>query len=86
MACAVGTFLDVASDSCKPCPAGSYQSEAGQLQCTPCPAIAGQPGVTQATGARSAADCKGEFYNTIYTYHLYLCLRILKKHFTLRNF
>lgn len=64
MACAVGTFLDVASDSCKPCPAGSYQSEAGQLQCTPCPAIAGQPGVTQATGARSAADCKGEFYDT----------------------
>lgn len=67
VACAVGTFLDVASDSCKPCLSGSYQSEAGQLQCTACPAIAGQPGVTQATGARSAADCKGK---TTYNKHL----------------
>lgn len=59
VACAVGTFLDAASDSCKPCPQGTYQSEAGQVQCIACPAIAGQPGVTQASGARSAADCKG---------------------------
>ncbi|GBP19642.1 Fibropellin-1 [Eumeta japonica] len=68
VSCAVGTFLDVASDSCKPCPAGAYQSEAGQLQCTACPIIAGQPGVTQAAGARSAADCKercaaGKYYD-----------------------
>lgn len=68
VACAVGTYLDAASDSCKPCPAGTYQSESGQLQCTSCPAIAGQPGVTQATGARSAGDCKekcaaGKFYD-----------------------
>ncbi|XP_022825719.1 sushi, von Willebrand factor type A, EGF and pentraxin domain-containing protein 1 isoform X1 [Spodoptera litura] len=68
VACAVGTFLDAASDTCKPCPQGTYQSEAGQVQCTACPAIAGQPGVTQSTGARSAADCKercaaGKYYD-----------------------
>lgn len=60
VACAVGTYLDTASDTCKPCPSGTYQSESGQLQCTACPAIAGQTGVTQTTGARSAADCKGK--------------------------
>lgn len=60
VACAVGTYLDAASDTCKPCPMGTYQSEAGQLQCTSCPSIAGQAGVTQAPGARSAADCKGK--------------------------
>lgn len=67
VSCAVGTYLDAASDSCKPCPTGTYQSEAGQLQCIPCPAIAGQAGVTQASGSRSAADCKGKSstYNNI---------------------
>lgn len=51
------------------CPLGTYQSEAGQLQCSACPDIAGQPGVTNAPGARSAADCKGRYFNLLY-FHL----------------
>ncbi|KAK5649547.1 hypothetical protein RI129_000576 [Pyrocoelia pectoralis] len=40
------------------CPLGTYQSETGQSQCSSCPVIAGRPGVTMGSGARSAADCK----------------------------
>jgi hypothetical protein len=57
--CAIGTFYDVKTKTCTPCPQGSYQSEAGQMQCIQCPAIAGRAGVTVGVGARSAADCKG---------------------------
>lgn len=57
--CAVGTFYNKDTKTCLPCPQGSYQSEAGQSQCIECPMIAGRPGVTVGTGARSAADCKG---------------------------
>lgn len=60
--CAVGSFFDKETRTCLPCPLGSYQSESGQVQCSPCPVIAGRPGVTVAPGARSAADCKGKFY------------------------
>nr|CAD7420369.1 unnamed protein product [Timema poppensis] len=57
--CAVGTFFDKVTRSCIPCPLNSYQSESGQLQCTPCPNIGrDEPGVTIAPGARSAQDCK----------------------------
>lgn len=49
------------TETCLPCAQGFYQSEAGQLQCIQCPVIAGRPGVTVALGARSAADCKGNF-------------------------
>nr|CAD7258137.1 unnamed protein product [Timema shepardi] len=57
--CAVGTFFDKVTRSCVPCPLNSYQSESGQLQCTPCPNIGrDEPGVTIAPGARSAQDCK----------------------------
>lgn len=59
--CAVGTFYNKDTKTCLPCPQGSYQSEAGQSQCIECPMIAGRPGVTVGTGARSAADCKGKF-------------------------
>ena len=57
--CAIGMYYDKKTKTCSPCPQGSYQSEAGQLQCIQCPAIAGRPGVTVGVGARSAADCKG---------------------------
>lgn len=60
--CAVGTYFDQANKTCIPCPLGSYQSETGQLQCLRCPNIAGRLGVTAGTGARSAADCKGNDY------------------------
>lgn len=53
------------------CPLGTYQSEAGQLQCLACPDIAGQPGVTNAPGARSAADCKG-MYNIFFVLSDYI--------------
>lgn len=59
--CAVGSFYSQENKTCTPCPQGTYQSETGQLQCTKCPNIAGRPGVTAGTGARSAADCKGKF-------------------------
>lgn len=58
--CAVGTYFDQANKTCNACPQGSYQSETGQLQCLRCPNIAGRIGVTAGSGARSAADCKGE--------------------------
>lgn len=57
--CAVGTYYDKANKTCNSCPLGSYQSETGQLTCLRCPNIAGRVGVTAGTGARSAADCKG---------------------------
>lgn len=57
--CAVGTYFDQANKTCTACPQGSYQSETGQLQCLRCPSIAGRIGVTAGSGARSAADCKG---------------------------
>lgn len=56
--CAIGTYYDKVTKTCIPCPQGTYQSESGQLQCLPCPIIAGRPGVTVGIGARSAADCK----------------------------
>ena len=58
--CAVGTFYNVSSKTCLPCPEGSYQPEIGQLQCKSCPKIAGRPGVTALVGARSAVECKGK--------------------------
>lgn len=59
MPCAVGTYFDQANKACNPCPQGSYQSETGTLSCLRCPNIAGRIGVTASSGARSAADCKG---------------------------
>ncbi|KAH1029275.1 hypothetical protein HUJ05_002540 [Dendroctonus ponderosae] len=66
--CSIGTFFNKDTKSCLPCPQGSYQSESGQSQCMECPVIAGRPGVTVSSGARSAADCKercpaGKFYD-----------------------
>lgn len=57
--CAIGSYYDKITKTCIPCPQGTYQSEAGQLQCIQCPVIAGRAGVTVGLGARSASDCKG---------------------------
>ncbi|ENN80781.1 hypothetical protein YQE_02790, partial [Dendroctonus ponderosae] len=62
--CSIGTFFNKDTKSCLPCPQGSYQSESGQSQCMECPVIAGRPGVTVSSGARSAADCKGTLFNS----------------------
>ncbi|XP_075226178.1 sushi, von Willebrand factor type A, EGF and pentraxin domain-containing protein uif [Lycorma delicatula] len=66
--CAVGSYYDKETASCKRCAVGTYQSESGQLQCSVCPAIAGRQGVTIAPGARSASHCKercpaGKYYD-----------------------
>lgn len=58
----MGTYYDRENKVCVPCPTGTYQSESGQLQCSPCPVISGRVGVTVGVGARSAADCKGNKY------------------------
>lgn len=71
--CAVGTYFDKESKTCIACPMGTYQSETGQLQCTPCPAIAGRPGVTIGPGARTAADCKGTAINQLLSYRTVMC-------------
>ncbi|XP_073992974.1 sushi, von Willebrand factor type A, EGF and pentraxin domain-containing protein uif isoform X1 [Rhodnius prolixus] len=68
VSCSVGTYYDKITGTCQPCTPGTYQSEAGQLQCSVCPAIAGRQGVTIGPGARSAADCKercpaGKYYD-----------------------
>lgn len=57
--CALGSYFNKETHQCLPCPAGTYQSETGQMQCTVCPTIAGRPGVTIDVGARSASQCKG---------------------------
>lgn len=62
----MGTYYDKITGTCQPCTPGTYQSEAGQLQCSVCPAIAGRQGVTIAPGARSAADCKGKLIWIVY--------------------
>ncbi|KAL7042588.1 hypothetical protein ACKWTF_001212 [Chironomus riparius] len=56
--CAVGSHYEATNKTCVHCPRGTYQSETGQTQCIKCPNIAGRPGVTISTGARSASDCK----------------------------
>ena len=58
--CAIGTYYIKEKQICAKCPSGTYQSETGQLQCTACPIIAGRPGITITSGARSASQCKGE--------------------------
>lgn len=67
--CAVGTYYDKDTHTCTPCAQGFYQSEAGQLQCTQCPVIAGRSGVTVGLGARSAADCKGSLSRSPFIFY-----------------
>lgn len=68
VACAPGNAFDMEKKNCKPCRVGTFQDQAGQTQCKICPVIAGRPGTTFASGARSATDCKercpaGKFYS-----------------------
>uniref|UniRef100_T1IXR4 Uncharacterized protein n=1 Tax=Strigamia maritima TaxID=126957 RepID=T1IXR4_STRMM len=66
--CAPGTNYDSDSKTCNSCPVGTYQDDFAQMQCKPCPTIAGRQGVTVGRGARSASMCKercttGKYYN-----------------------
>ena len=66
--CSLGTMYDEHTQQCIDCPQGFYQNEIGQLECKPCPSIAGKQGVTATSGARSSNECKercssGKFYD-----------------------
>lgn len=66
--CAPGTFYDDSTKACVECPVSTYQDENRATQCKQCPAINSKPGVTSATGARSADQCKercrpGKYYD-----------------------
>ena len=56
MNCPVGTFFNVVSGECEPCPEGSYQPEESGLTCLVCPGRTSSAG----RGAKSREDCKGE--------------------------
>ncbi|XP_073254494.1 sushi, von Willebrand factor type A, EGF and pentraxin domain-containing protein 1-like [Porites lutea] len=61
--CPTGAYKSSITD-CNPCPAGSYNDQQGQLQCTLCPT-----GTSSLPGAKSALDCKapctaGQFSKT----------------------
>jgi hypothetical protein len=57
--CPEGTFFDVESRACSPCPIGTYNKEVGQLECQKCPEYQGKPGVTETLGAVKVDECKG---------------------------
>ncbi|TRY75103.1 hypothetical protein TCAL_09357 [Tigriopus californicus] len=54
--CPVGSYFNVMSKACEPCPSGSYQPEEAQLTCLVCP---GQRS-TLSQGATSSQDCKAQ--------------------------
>ncbi|UYV83192.1 clec-78 [Cordylochernes scorpioides] len=56
--CSIGTAYKADTQTCDPCPVGTYQNEMGQVSCKACPTIAGRQGVTLGTGARSSEECK----------------------------
>lgn len=66
--CAIGTFYNMETKLCIPCPLGSYQNELGQLNCKACPIIVNKSGTTSTIGARSVNECKpkcsaGKYYD-----------------------
>uniref|UniRef100_A0A915IUL4 Sushi, von Willebrand factor type A, EGF and pentraxin domain-containing protein 1 n=1 Tax=Romanomermis culicivorax TaxID=13658 RepID=A0A915IUL4_ROMCU len=64
VACTPGSYFDSNSNKCQLCPIGQYQSQPGQLSCSPC-----SPGYTTAgPGAIGLIECKpscaaGRFFN-----------------------
>lgn len=66
--CAIGTFYNIETKLCIPCPLGSYQNELGQLNCKACPIIMNKSGTTSTIGSRSVNACKakcnaGKYYD-----------------------
>ena len=60
--CPEGTFFEIETRSCSPCPVGTYNKENGQLECQKCPEFQGKPGVTETLGAIKVDECKGTQY------------------------
>ncbi|CAH1794302.1 unnamed protein product [Owenia fusiformis] len=52
--CYPGTYLDVSSNACEPCPVGEFQSEKWQISCMACPAKYSTVG----EGASNSSQCK----------------------------
>ncbi|KAL5019333.1 hypothetical protein ScPMuIL_005055 [Solemya velum] len=50
--CPKGQHSETGSTQCEDCPAGSYQDQCGQVECTPCP-----EGKTSYSGSESIDDC-----------------------------
>ena len=66
--CAIGTFYNIETKLCIPCPLGSYQNELGSTSCKACPIIMNKSGTTSTVGARSVNECKpkcsaGKYYD-----------------------
>eukprot|EP00937_MAST-01D_sp_MAST-1D-sp2_P002988 g2988.t1 len=55
-ACLPGSFVNVATKQCQPCPAGTYSENAGQTSCTPC-----EVGFWCADGRRTYCNDAGMF-------------------------
>ncbi|XP_050392556.2 uncharacterized protein LOC126811123 [Patella vulgata] len=51
--CTAGSYIDMASDSCKPCPIGQYQAENWKMSCETCP----DQSITLAVGSTSRDQC-----------------------------
>ena len=66
--CPEGTFFN--RGTCQKCPLGQYSSKQAQIQCTTCPEINGNPGVTQSEASTKQSDCKeecsaGKYYDEV---------------------
>ncbi len=57
--CPTGTAHDPKSSTCKPCAIGSYQGGTGHSECEICPKMM----TTEKVGAKTIADCVGEWVN-----------------------
>ena len=58
MACSVGTYHDTDVSECRQCPAGTFQDQEGQMECSKCPQGDGNYGIP---GARDITECGGKF-------------------------
>ncbi|XP_068170981.1 signal peptide, CUB and EGF-like domain-containing protein 2 isoform X3 [Antennarius striatus] len=59
VSCGAGTFYDGDQGRCALCPAGTYQSEEGQMSCEVCPGPEGRD-VSKVVGARNTSECGGQ--------------------------
>ena len=57
--CPAGSFFNVVTAVCAPCPAGAYQPAEGRASCLVCPDK--KSTFAKRGGAKSEGDCKGAF-------------------------